>query len=148
MDRIDKYLAGNVSSSNQYLSSEDINNKVSKRKVILIYGDNELTRLIKVYCNSQKYIYEFITEFNNIDTANQYSCLLALSNNDADNLMIASVGLKVYSISHIIALCNSQNNLKLYNEFNFDKVLLFNNEMDELFNIVKGFVQNAIKNEV
>lgn len=148
MDKIDKYLAGNVISSNQYLSEEDINNKVSKRKVILIYGDNKLTNLIKAYCNSEKNIYEGITEFNNISTGNQYSCLLALSNNDADNLMIASVGLKVYSISHIITLCNSQNNLKLYNEFNFDKVLLFNSEMDELFNIVKGFVQNAIKNEV
>jgi Trk K+ transport system NAD-binding subunit len=67
---------------------------------------------------------------------------------DEDNLMIASVGLKVYDIPHIIALCNSQNNLKLYKEFNFDKVLLNNNEMDELFNTVKGFVQNAVKNEV
>lgn len=148
MDRIDKVLVNNVLSSNEYLSGDKTGNCGSKKKVILICGENELTKQIKAYCDSQEYIYEAITEFNNISAANKYICLLALSYNDADNLMIASVGLKVYSISNIIALCNSQNNLKLYNEFNFDKVLLYNEEMDKLFNIAKGFVQNAVKTEV
>jgi Trk K+ transport system NAD-binding subunit len=148
MDKIDKFIVNNVSPPNEYLSYEDTNNKESNQKVILIYGDNELTKLIKAYLNSEIYIYEAITEFNNISSDNKYSCILALSYNDVDNMMIGSVGLKVYGISHIIALCNSQNNLKLYNEFNFDKVLLYDAEMDKLFNIVKGFVKNAIENEV
>lgn len=148
MDKIDKYLVNNVFPSKEYLSDDHINNRELKQKVILIYGDNELTKLIKAYCNSREYIYEAITEFNNISTGNKYNCLLALSYNDVENLMISSVGLKVYGISHIIALCNSQNNLKLYSEFNFERVLLYNNEMDALFNIVKGFMQNVVKNEV
>jgi hypothetical protein len=45
-------------------------------------------------------------------------------------------------------LCNNQNNLRMYSEFNFEKVLLYHDEMDELFNIVKEFVQNVVKNEV
>jgi hypothetical protein len=148
MDKIDKALVSNVFSSNQYLSNGNTYDNESKQKVILIYGDNELARWVKSYCNSEKYIYEVIAEFNNISNGHEYSCLLALSYNDVDNLMISSVGLKVYSISHIIALCNNQNNLRMYNEFNFEKVLLYHNEMDELCNIVKGIVQNVVKNEV
>ena len=148
MDKIDKYLVSNAIPSNEYFSSLYIDNTEFKQKVILIYGFNEFTKLVIAYCNSKKYIYETITEFNDIDNGNKYSCLLALSNNDVDNLMIASVGRKVYGISHIITLCNSQNNLRMYNEFNFEKVLLYDDKMDDHLNIVKGFVQNAVKNEV
>jgi hypothetical protein len=148
MDKIDKALVSNVFSPNVYLSDEHTYDSESKQKVILIYGDNELAKWVKAYCNSEKYIYEVVSEFNNICNGHDYSCLLALSYNDVDNLMIASIGLKVYSISHIIALCNNQNNLRMYSEFNFEKVLLYHDEMDELFNIVKEFVQNVVKNEV
>ena len=148
MDKIDKFLVSNTSVSNEYLSDKNTEIKEYKKKAILIYGDNELTNLAAAYCNSQAYIYETITEINHISNDYSYLCLLALSYNDVDNLMLGSVGLKIYGISHIISLCNSQSNLKLYNEFNFDKVLLYDNEVSNLFNIVKGFMQNAIKDEV
>jgi hypothetical protein len=149
MDKVDTFLVNNNSyPSNECLSDKYPATKETKPKVILIYGDNELAKLVKAYCNSENHIYEAITDFNDIGAEKKYLSLLALSYKDVDNLMMASVGLKIYGISHVIALCNSQNNLKLYNEFNFDKVILYKNEMDGLFNIVKEFVQNAIENEV
>lgn len=148
MNELDKFLVNNISSSNEYLSDGHTEIEEDKKKVVLIYGDNELTKLVAAYCNSQIYIYQTITEINHISSNYKYRCLLALSFNDIENLMLASVGLKVYGISPIIALCNSQNNLKLYNELNIDNVVLNNDEIGELFNVVKGLVQNAIKNEI
>jgi hypothetical protein len=148
MDKIDKFIENNVLTSNNYLSDEYADNKEVKQKVILIYGDNELTKLIEDYCNSQKYIYEAITDINYISTDYKYICLLALSYIDVDNLMISSIGLKVYSISQVITLCNSQSNLKIYNEFNFDKVLLHGDETDKLFNDIKGWLQDEVKDQI
>lgn len=147
MDKVDKFLNGRTLTSNED-SNDFIEPKESKQKVILIQGDNELSQLAKEFCISQNYAYEAITEFKDISNNYQYSCLLALSYNDADNLMIGSVGLKVYCISHILTLCNSQRNMRMYSEFNFDQVLLYNEEIQKLFFNIKGFVHNAVKDEV
>ncbi len=147
MDKLDKFLENELSLSNGFLSEEYSHNNSPSQKVILIFGDNKLTRRVKAYCNSQEYIFEEITEINQINSDYKYACLLALSNNDVDNLTISSIILKVYCISCIIALCNNQSNLKIYNEFNFEKVL-FNGEIDGLYDIAKEFIQNAIKNKV
>lgn len=147
MDKIDKFLENDSFLSNDYVPQEYSDVNSSRQKVILIFGDNELTRRIKAYCNLQEFFFEEITEINQIKTDYQYACLLALSNSDVDNLTISSIAVKVYCISRIITLCNNQNNLKIYSEFNFEKIL-FNREIDEIYDIAKEFIQNATKNKI
>lgn len=74
--------------------------------------------------------------------------MFALSYNDVDNLMISSIAFKVYSIPSVVALCNSQSHLKIYNEFRFDEVLLYNDNIDRLFNAIKGWIEDAVKDKV
>ncbi|MCC5911726.1 MAG: hypothetical protein JJT76_14975 [Clostridiaceae bacterium] len=147
MDRVDRFVEKYEQYANENLSDEYNDSGKMEEKVILIYGDSELTNRVKAYCRSQKYIYEDIADISNINTKLNYKCLFALSYNDVDNLMISSVAFKIYSIPSIIALCNNQSHLKIYNEFNFDEVLLYNDKIDRLLNSLKGWVEDAVKDK-
>lgn len=147
MSNIDRFLDKNVQTVEDYFMDEGIIDNQEEHKSILIFGDNKITSLIKDYCDSQNYVFRVIEDINNIDKRYKYLSLFALSNNDADNLMLSSIGLKVYSIPHIITLCNSRDNLKIYNEFNFEKVIMYDDEIDKIYNDVKGLIENVTKNQ-
>jgi len=144
MDKIDVFIENNFLLTKDNINEKSVGHREYDRSIILIYGHNELTNKVEGYCNTQKYMCEKITDINQINKNNRYGCLLALSNNDADNLMISSVGLKIYCISHVATLCNNKSNLKIYKEFNFDKIILGNNEIDEYFSILKKYIQNTV----
>ena len=146
MNQVDKFVESYAEYEKCFYEGAD--NKEIKEKVVLIYGNNELTKLVESYCHSQKYICESITDINCISTVSNYRCLFALSYDDVDNLMISSVAFKVYSIPSVIALCNNQSNLKIYNEFRFDEVLLYNDNITVLFNTIKGWLEDAAKDKV
>ncbi|MCR1898477.1 hypothetical protein NSA47_05665 [Irregularibacter muris] len=148
MDRIDKFIESNFLIPDEYHPYQYLSDNEDKEIVILIYGDNALSKHVKNYCDSQKYLYENIIDIHYISKDYRYMYLLALSLNDVDNLMVSSIGLKVYGIPHIIILCNNKNNLKIYREFNFDKVLLYTDEIDKLLNIMKETIENAVKKEI
>lgn len=141
MDNLDLFLENNFLSINEP-RLDDIDHESYNKSVILIYGSNDLVDLVKSYCNSKNYLYEVINELNEISKEQRYSCLLALSNKDVENLVIGSIGLKIYSIPHIITICNSQVNLKFFEEFNFSEVLLYTDETNKLFKILKGSIQS------
>lgn len=147
MNRIDEFLENSVENLTESLCYGYTENKKYKEGIILIYGKNNLTELVEAYCNSRKYIYESIEEVSHINTEKKYICLLALSYNDVDNLTISSIGFKVYSIANIFSLCNTKSNLKIYKEFNVNDVLLYDSGIDNIFNNIKGLVENAVKNQ-
>ncbi|ABR49440.1 hypothetical protein Amet_3311 [Alkaliphilus metalliredigens QYMF] len=147
MDQVDTFVESHAQYANENLSDEYTNSREMKEKVILIYGDNELSNRVKAYCDLQNEMWEFITDINDINTESNYKCLLALSYNDVDNLMISSVAFKIYSIPSVIVLCNNQSHLKIYNEFNFDEVLLYSDNIDRLFSAIKGWVEDAVKDQ-
>lgn len=143
MDRIDKFIAYNNLSLNEDFSNEE-KESTEDEYVILIYGENDLVKGIKDYCDSKKYTYQSISDISNIKSNYKYSCLLALSNNDADNLMVGRVGLKLYSIPKIVGLCNREDNLKIYKEFNFNRALLQNSGIDKVFINIKELLEKEI----
>lgn len=145
MSTIDKCIDNNVQQTKGYFFDEGIYDIEAIQKKILIFGDNKITHLISDYCEDQDYLYEVIEDINNIHNDCRYISLFALSNNDSDNLIIGSIGLKVYSIPYIITLCNSWENLKIYNEFNFDKVILYDDNIDDIYNVIKELVEIAVK---
>ncbi|GEM_PF-3274031 len=145
MDHIDQFIQNNVGISNKNLCHEKVKDREEKNR-ILIYGKNELTELVEDYCNSQRYEYQQITDVCYIDPETKYRCLLALSYNDADNLTVSSIGFKIYSISNVTALCNNQENLKMYKEFSVHNVLLYD-DIDKVFGMIKGLVEDGNKNK-
>ncbi|SES63690.1 hypothetical protein SAMN05660297_00026 [Natronincola peptidivorans] len=147
MDKVDKFIENNIQHSNEYHNDEYTDPSLRKQKVLLIYGNNTLTNLVKKYCDSQKYMYESITDIHSIDTQAGYIYLFALSNKDADNLMVGSIGFKIYSIPNVISLCNNQKYLKIYNEFSFIKALPYNHDIDKLFNAIKGVIEDAVNDK-
>ena len=147
MDKIDKFTENNMLPLNEDTYSEHLSSDDSQDDFILIYGDNALTDQVKAYCDTQHYQYKTITDIHFFCTTYKYNCLLVLSYSDVDNLITSSVAIKVYSISRVIALCNIQNNFKIYNDFHFDKVILYQKEIDILFSSVKESLQNAVKQE-
>lgn len=148
MVKVDKFIENNVEHSNGDLCDKYKDCRGMEEKLILIYGNNEITNLVKDYCDLQKYKYESIIDINSINSEVEYRCLFTLSYHDTDNLMVSSVGFKVYSIPSVIALCNNQNYLKIYKEFNFAKTLLYTYETDKLFNAIKELVEDAVKDKI
>lgn len=148
MDNIDKFIYKNIQTTEESFVKEVIVSNEKEFKNILIYGDNKIATIIKDYCKEQNYHFNVIKDINDIDKKNKYLSLLALSNSDTDNLIISSIGLKVYSIPHIITLCNNRDNLKVYSEFNFEKVIMYDDAINLVYEDVKGVMENAIKNQV
>ena len=145
MVNIDKFIDKSVQPTKNYILDKDGLSDDAGQRSILIFGNNKITTVVKNYCKAHNYLFSIIEDINNIDKKYKYLTLFALSNNDADNLIISSVGLKVYSIPHIITICNSQENLRIYNEFNFDKVILYDEDIEKTYNVIKELVDNAIK---
>ncbi|MPW27246.1 hypothetical protein GC105_15875 [Alkalibaculum sp. M08DMB] len=142
MSKIDMFIEDTIYTPNN--SNKD---NSSFNDSILIYGDNSLTEQVIAYCESMKYEYKTIDDIQFISMDYKYSCLLALSYNDANNLITSSVATKVYSIINVIALCNYQNNMKIYNDLNFIEVILRKNDTNSHLSIIKESLQNAVKYE-
>lgn len=123
----------------------DFNDEEGK---ILIFGENELTHLIKEFCDYKSYSYKDIVDINNLNYNYKYLSLFALSDNDTDNLIISSIGNKVCAIPFTIAICNSIDNLKVYNQFNLEKVLLYDGQIDRMYSVVREMVEDVIKSQI
>ena len=148
MDRIDKFLENNNFSVYDNTSQGLIYFDDDEEEKILIFGENELTNLIKEFCDDQNYPYKNIVDINNINYNYKYLSLLALSDNDTDNLTISSICKKVCSIQYTIAICNSISNLKFYNQLNLEKVLLYDEQLERMYIVIREMMENVIGNQV
>lgn len=147
MDRIDRFLKYNNSSNYDNIPHGLIDFDDEDEK-ILIFGDNELSHLIKEFCDDKSYSYKDIVDINNLNYNYKYLSLFALSDNDTDNLIISSIGNKVCAIPYTIAICNSIDNLKVYNQFNLEKVLLRDEQIDRMYSVVREMVEDVIKSKI
>lgn len=147
MDRIDRFLKNNNNSVYDNISQGLIDFDDEEGK-ILIFGDNELTNLIKEFCDAKSYSYKDIVDINNLNYNYKYLSLFALSDNDTDNLLISSIANKVCSIPYTIAICNSRDNLKVYSQFHLEKVLLYDEQVDKMYNFVREMMENVIKSQI
>lgn len=133
MNKVDIFIAKNVVNP----KIDDIDKKSTSRKNLLLFGNNELVKSVIKYCSDKNIGLKFIEYYNELDFGYEYSLLLALSNNDVDNLMISAIGKKVCSIPHIVSLCNNNENLKIYDDFDMEKVITLDNDISYIFNLIK-----------
>ncbi len=142
MNKVDRFIESEDFRINDiYDEYRDCNG--AYENVILIYGKNDLSNLVTALCNSKGYRYIAMAESNNINRELKYSCLLVLSHSDADNLMLSSIGLKVYSIPKVVALCNDQNYWKMYKEFKLHRILLQEEGNHKLLKDIEELLEEA-----
>lgn len=142
MDKVDKFIEdGDIRLRDPY--KEYCNGYKIHDNVILIYGKNDFSKLVIALCESKGYSYVAISESEQINKDLNYICLLALSYNDADNLMISSIGLKIYSIPKTVAMCNNKDYLKVYKEFPLERILLQEEGRQRLLGAIEEFLEET-----
>ncbi|MGB4311371.1 MAG: hypothetical protein ACOX0L_08015 [Natronincolaceae bacterium] len=140
MNKIDIFIEKDVINT----GTDYVDKKSTGGKSLLLFGNNELAKSVVKYCNDKDIELKFIEYYNELDFGYEYSLLLALSNNDVDNLMISAIGKKVCSIPHIVSLCNNNENLKIYDGFDMEKVITLDNDIGYMFNLIKEVVDSEI----
>lgn len=146
MDRIDRFLSNNVMDvkKDNYINDNGIWES-SLSEYILIFGDNELSSFIKNLCTENSIQYKSITKVNELDYRYKYSLLFALSDTDIDNLLISSVCTNICTVPFIVSLCNDRENIKVFKEYNLEKVIMKGDDINYSLNILKGMVNCATK---
>ena len=140
MNKIDIFIEKDVVGT----TADCIGKKSISKKNLLLFGNNELAKAVVKYCTDRGIEFRFIEYYNELDFGYEYSLLLALSNNDVDNLMISAIGKKVCSIPHIVSLCNNNENLKIYDSLDMEKVITLDNDIGYMFNLIKEVVDSEI----
>lgn len=104
ISRLDTYLnsRGFISVNNVYPKSAIVfgNTGIAKQAAIHLEKSN-----IPVFALPEPYILERDKDFR---------YLLALSDNDADNLLMCKIGRKIYGIENMISLCNDTANASIF----------------------------------
>ena len=111
MNKIDIFLDKNNNSSELDYFNEILLDDEKQEKEILLFGDNNLTKSIGMYCRDKNIIPVFLTNHTELNFNRKYSLLLAISDNDTDNLTVSTIGRDICSIPHIASLCNKDETL-------------------------------------
>lgn len=144
MNKIDNFIVDNIKPKEDYMVNKNNSEKDIKHKCILIFGDNQITDLIKCYCESKNYLYSITNDIWNIKKVYQYTSLFALSNSDLENLIVSSIGIEVYSIPYVISICNLPENLIIFNKLDIYEVIP-QKDIHEEYVILRGLIENAAK---
>lgn len=145
MNKIDIFLDKNNDSSELDYFNEILLDDEKQEKEILLFGDNNLTKSIGRYCIDKNISLNFSKYYNELDFNRKYSLLLAISDNDTDNLTVSTIGRDICSIPHIASLCNKDENLKMYKDFGIDRIITLDNDLSYNINVLKELVDDENK---
>jgi hypothetical protein len=87
-------------------------------KNVLIYGDKAISIEIADILIRQHMTSDILTDFDNLDKSCKYNYMLAINNDDLENLTACSIASKLMDIEKIVAICNKYYNKKIYEENN------------------------------
>lgn len=146
MSRIDKFILNNIIDikANNYVDDIEITES-SLSEYILIFGDNELANFLKNLCIENGIKYKGIAKVNELNHKYRYSILFALSDFDIDNILISSICTKICTVPHIVSLCNDRENIKVFNEYNLERVIVKDDDINYSLNVLKGMMNYATK---
>lgn len=95
----------------------DTNQKIyNNTREVLIYGEEAKSKEICDLLATHNITSETLIDIEKLDKSYPYKYLLAVYNEDLDNLVACSIAAKIMGITKIIALCNNQYNNKIYEE--------------------------------
>lgn len=133
MNRLDVFLVG----------STNRDHKKTEKKV-LIYGNNLISDKITARLTNEAISYEKVQDVAYIKKEAQYYCVVALSEEDLDNLMMCVMSEKVHNKLFSIALCNDYRNKLVFEKYKI-KILHPSNQLEEqLIYSIKGEINKCL----
>ena len=133
MEKIDNFIYYNI----KYASKEN-------SKVFLIYkGDNQNLEIEKILLQ-YNVPYEIIYDLSLYKNQNnrRYGGILAISNDDFNNIMICTIAARYNEIDNAISICNDLENKKIYDKYNIKLVSINEIESEEFILSIKEKMKN------
>ncbi|PHV70491.1 hypothetical protein CS063_10405 [Sporanaerobium hydrogeniformans] len=132
MDKLDRFM----------MRGGFVEEKISPVQ-ILLFGEGRLVYQIENYLKEKEMTYELITEITAVEKCKNCGYLLALSEDDVENLMICSLAKKRWEFRKSLALCNDSANQSIFRQYGV-KVLERQTLSFELqVSILKEIIKNA-----
>lgn len=130
MQHLDKHLNKN---ENAFVA--DFN-----KPCYLLAGSHPLAFRVKDYLEAKELIYFQIQNTYDIPDNISFTSVIALSDNDIDNLILCSAAIKFYGIDTIITLCNQNKNKRLFEDYQIAQILINDYPEDLLFSKLKEYI--------
>ncbi len=92
------------------------NNYICREKDVLIYGNKAVCREISCLLMQKDLTSDIFNDIDKLDKSRNYSCMLAVNDDDLENLTACSIASKLMKIKIIFAICNKQYNKNIYEE--------------------------------
>lgn len=120
IDSIYKIVDGPVAVSTN-TSNE---NFIGSLKDALIMGDNETCQKISNLLYKHNITTDILNDIDDIDKSYPYKYVLAVFDDDLENLTICTIAINIMGINNALAICNKIYNQKIYDE---NHIITFNN---------------------
>lgn len=102
------YLGYLVSRFDSFVESGGFVNANGSSAQVLVVGDTELAKQIVDALRANDITTALMTQPHLFKDELTFDCLVALFENDVDNILTCRIGYQVYSVEHIISLCNDR----------------------------------------
>ena len=80
----------------------------------IVLGGTELANQVSLLLEKNKFHVMHLTEPYLMEREQNFVSLFALSENDADNIVLYKIGLKLYGIDQMISICNDSRNESIF----------------------------------
>ncbi|MGD9568271.1 MAG: hypothetical protein AB7V48_08085 [Sedimentibacter sp.] len=107
-------------------------------KEALILGDDATCRKISDLLKKHNISTDILNDIDDIDKSYPYKYILALFNDDLENLTACSIAANIMEVDNIIAICNKQYNQKIFDE-NHITSLRSNTSATEIVSLLLNF---------
>lgn len=109
----------------------------------LVLGDDDTCQKIEDLLKTHNISSDIIKCIDDINKSHPYKYVLAVFNDDLENLTVCSIAVKIMGINNVVAICNKEYNQKIYDENN----ILTINRYASAFDIVSILLNNQNKRE-
>lgn len=108
------YLGHLLSKLDMFVAKGSVQIENSMTPTAIVLGETEQAKQITVLLEMNSILVFHLTEPFLFEPNQNFCYLFALSENDADNIVLCKIGKRVYSIEKMISLCNDRCNESMF----------------------------------
>lgn len=116
--KIDTFISGN-----NYIAEPAVEDEKKDYPVAVVFGNTELAKRLSILLSDNQIHMLHLTDPFFFEKDGCFSYLFALSENDADNIVLCKIGRKIYDIERLICICNDIRNRRIYEK---EKITCYN----------------------
>lgn len=99
-----------------FIAVSNVSEDTKTYPIAIVLGKTELANQVIALLEKNRIRVLYLTEPFLIEQEQQFTYLFALSENDADNIVLYKIGFKLYGLEKMIALCNDSRNESMFNK--------------------------------